>query len=222
MVNSTNPWEQATVLFNGEEWQPGTTGELNTGQINKIEVQLPENIAQTLRFGHANGGNPQPEASPDWGTDVQRTDGKFTVQVAFDAGYSGAITLIIYSREVDTPMEVPCQVAKEKPVLRFWYESTGGEAPLPPAVVDIRLNGWSGVHMKLRYADGTGVAGVPVTLYRPEKEDFKHTTGTGGVVMVNAFTYDTVGLRTFEGIAHLPGGDVSGKLLLNVREWPWP
>lgn len=222
MVNSSPPWEKANVLINGVEWVPGSSGVMYPDQTNKIEVEIPEASLQTLRFEVVNHGDLKPDADPAWGVDIERDAGKFTSRVTFPGGSPGAITLLIYSRDVVTVLEVPCEVKKSEPSFRFWYESTGQDAPLPPEVVNIRVNGWSGVNLRLKRSDGTPLNNVRVTLYRPEKEPFKRITSGQGIVQGDVFLYTTTGPRTFEAVAELPDGDLSVKLLINVREWPWP
>lgn len=222
MANSSNSWEQANVRINGVEWVPGSAGVMYLDQPNKIEVDAPEAFVRTLRFDVADYPTPRPEANPAWGVDVERKDGKFTSLVTFVGNSTGSLKLIIYSRDAVSVLELLCEVKINQPSLRFWYGSNNQDAPLPPEVVDIRLDSWSRVNVRLKRSDGSPMANVPLTVYMPEKGTLSRTTSELGTVIGDAFQYNTIGPRTFEAVATLPGGDVSVQLLLNVREWPWP
>ncbi|MEX3777115.1 hypothetical protein [Pseudomonas sp. MYb118] len=217
MANADDPWKQATIVINGVEWLPGMTGNLRPSADNKIEVSIPDQAVRTLRLGHADGGRPEPVASPDWGEDLVRENLRFTTLISFEPSYSGPITLIAYSQDMPTPLGMACRVVKAAPILRFWFRSVWQPAPLPPDRLSIKVGDWYGVDLMLTYPDESPISGALVNFFRPDHEPYVSRTDGAGVVTTNAFKYSTVGLRTFTAEAeYAPGVFVSATLLVDV------
>jgi hypothetical protein len=218
MVNSIAPWEKANVFINGVEVVPGSSGVMCHDQTNKVEVEVPEESLQTLRFAVVEYGELELDAVPAWGTDTKREAGKFTSLVTSTGSSTGFVKLVIYSRDVTTMLEVPCEVKEGEPSLRFYYANFNQYAPQPPAVVDLRVNGWYGVDLKLTDPAGSPISNAPVIIYRPEKESVKGHTNVQGVMLgFPSYQYTTPGLRTFEAVATLPSGEVRATYLINVQ-----
>lgn len=218
MIDFIDTWGNTNVLINNVKWVPGTLGIMNRNTKNTLKVQMPEELARTIRFQLASHGVPKPEAFPDWGSDVWKEAGTFNAEVVFDESYRGLLELIIYSVDIPTLIEIPCKVEEENYTFRFYYSVPSDPAPRPPDVLDIRKGVYNGVDLWMLNPDGTPAVGVPVTVYRPEKEIVKGKISGTGSMHMDPFLYDTVGLREFEAIAELPTGNISEKLLLNVME----
>ncbi|WP_433735717.1 hypothetical protein [Pseudomonas putida] len=217
MVNSSGPWEKAKVFINGVLVTPGSSGVMYPGQSNKMEVEVPEESVRTLRFAVVESGELEPDADPEWGTDIKRVAGMFTSLVTFTGNSTGSIRLIIYSPDTTAVLEVLCEVKEGKPSLRFYYASAGQYAPQPPAVVELRVNSWYGVDLKLTDSTGSPISGVRATMYRPEKEPVSgHSNAQGVISIFTAYQYTTLGPRTFEAVATLPSGEARATFLINV------
>jgi hypothetical protein len=107
---AASPWEQATLFINGKKVEWGVGPVLLRGQQNDVTVETPPAIARALNLGLAEGGGLNIVASPDFGDWVAPVDGKFGWKITPDAGKSGRITLVFFSREVVVPWEHPSLV----------------------------------------------------------------------------------------------------------------
>jgi hypothetical protein len=97
---ASSPWDQATLLINGNKVEWGTAPVLLRGQENVVTVEAPPTIARALNLGLPEDGGLSIAASPDFGNWVTPVDGKFTWKITPDTGRSGRITLVFFSREV--------------------------------------------------------------------------------------------------------------------------
>ena len=145
-----------------------------------------------------------------------QTDHRWTV-----TGVSGVGTFRLslagesMTHELDAPN---CRVRSEQSSLRFYYANASQYAPLPPEVVNQPVGSWNRVDLKLMHADGSSIAGAPVTIYRPEKEPVSGRTDVNGVMLgFPDYQYTTPGARTFEAVATLPSGEVRVTYLINVQ-----
>lgn len=215
MTGSRNQWEEGRVRINGVLWVPDSVGLMNAEHTSKVEItDVPG--AQTIRVGLSDPESLHPEASPEWGTVIERKGGKFAFDITAKE-LVGVITLVIYSPEVIESLALTCEVKKNEPVLRLYYESTSQDAPLPPEVTSIGLNSWSGFGARLKRSDGAPVPDVQITVHMPEKETYTRKTGAQGTTLSEAFRYDTVGPRTIEATADLPSGNLSVQYLIDVK-----
>ncbi|WP_338919101.1 hypothetical protein V0M98_16645 [Pseudomonas silesiensis] len=147
-----------------------------------------------------------PSTNHEWRfTGTRQQKGTFSLNILSDVGARALSTTLISLRNELS--------------FRFYYGSTGGDAPLPPTVVDVRVDAWVGISMRLLYSDGSPVTNVPVTLHIPEQIPQNGTTGRDGTLRGGAFKYSTPGRRTLRAVATPPGwGEVSVTLLINVQE----
>ena len=97
---ASSPWDQATLLINGNEVEWGTAPVLLRGQENVVTVEAPPTIARALNLGLPEDGGLSIAASPDFGNWVAPVDGKFTWKITPGTGKSGRIALVFFSREV--------------------------------------------------------------------------------------------------------------------------
>ncbi|CAI8703687.1 Carboxypeptidase regulatory-like domain-containing protein [Pseudomonas sp. IT-196MI5] len=146
-----------------------------------------------------------------------QTDHRWTV-----TGVSGAGTfrLSLAGESMSSELDAPnCRLRSERPSLRFYYANAGQYAPLPPEVVNLRVNAWYGVDLKLMHADGSPIDGATATIYRPEKEPVSGRTNVDGIMLgFPAFQYTTPSARTFEAVATSPSGEVArATYLINVQ-----
>jgi len=98
-----SPWKQATLSINGNKVEWGAKLVLLLGQENVVTVEAPPAIARALNLGLVNGGDLNIVTSPKVGDWVPPVLGKFEWTITPDAGKSGRITLVFYSREVVVP-----------------------------------------------------------------------------------------------------------------------
>jgi hypothetical protein len=147
-----------------------------------------------------------PSANHEWKfTGTRQKRGTFSLNLLSDVG----------TRVLSTPLIS----LRNELSFRFYYGSTGADAPLPPTVVDVRVDAWVGYDMRLLYSDGSPATNVPVTLHVPEQVPQNGTTGRDGTLRGRAFKYSTPGRRTLRAVATPPGwGEVSVTLLINVQE----
>lgn len=102
---ATSPWEQATLLINGKQVEWGAELVLLRGQENEVTLEAPSGIAREINLGLADNGGLETVASPEFGAWVAPVNGKFSWKIKPDAGKSGRITLVFFSREVLVPWE---------------------------------------------------------------------------------------------------------------------
>ncbi|CAI8704040.1 hypothetical protein EMIT0196MI5_100135 [Pseudomonas sp. IT-196MI5] len=324
-VYAESPWEQATLLINGNKVEWGAELVLLRGQTNEVTVEAPPAIARELNLGLVEDGGLNIVASPSFGERVEPVDGQFHWAITPDAGKSGRITLSFHSQEVQVlwehrslvissnladeaqaliggevvppegvifTLEAPqvvtlglkansplaghpvkltytiidgdlslnseppfdgfqtdhrwavtgvsgagtfrlslagegmsqeldapnCRVRSGQPSLRFYYKSVNKYAPLPPEVINHRVNQWRSVDLKLIHADGSPIAGVIATMYRPEhKPLYGKTNSQGELIDFSAYQYTTTGPRTFEAVVTLPSGEVRATYLIDVQ-----
>ncbi|WP_205885963.1 hypothetical protein [Pseudomonas laurylsulfativorans] len=95
-----SPWEQATLLINGQKVEWGTELVLFRGQESEVTVEAPPEIARELNLGLVETGGLEPVASPGFGAWVAPVNGKFIWKITPGNGKSGRITLVFFSREV--------------------------------------------------------------------------------------------------------------------------
>ena len=99
-IAAPSPWEQATLLINGKKVERGAELVLFRGQESEVTVEAPPAIARALNLGLVENGGLGPVASPEFGAWVAPVNGKFQWKIKPDAGKSGRITLVFFSREV--------------------------------------------------------------------------------------------------------------------------
>ncbi|MBV7570661.1 hypothetical protein [Pseudomonas sp. PDM27] len=97
---ASSPWEQATLLINGKKVEGGAEPVLLRGRGNVVTVEAPPAIARELNLALPVDGGLNIVASPDFNKWVSPVNGKFTWTITPDAGKSGRITLVFFSREV--------------------------------------------------------------------------------------------------------------------------
>ncbi|CAI8703939.1 hypothetical protein EMIT0196MI5_100133 [Pseudomonas sp. IT-196MI5] len=102
---AASPWEQATLSINDNKVEWGAELVLLRGQENDVTVEAPPGIARAINLGLAEGGGLTIGASPDFGDWVAPVGGKFNWKITPDAGKSGRVTLVFFSREVEVPWE---------------------------------------------------------------------------------------------------------------------
>jgi hypothetical protein len=102
---ATSPWEKATLSINGKKVEWGAELVLLRGQENEVTVEAPPAIARELNLGLAEAGSLNIVASPNFGEWVVPVVGKFNWKITPDAGKSGRITLVFFSREELVPWE---------------------------------------------------------------------------------------------------------------------
>jgi hypothetical protein len=102
---AASPWEQATLLINGSKVEWGAELVLLRGQENDVTVEVPLAIAGELNLGLTEGGGLNIVASPNFDDWVAPIEGQFHWKITPDAGKSGRITLVFFSREVVEPWE---------------------------------------------------------------------------------------------------------------------
>jgi hypothetical protein len=95
-----SPWEQATLFINGTKVEWGAELVLFRGQESEVTVEAPPAIARELNLGLAGNGGLEPVASPEFGAWLAPVNGKFHWKIKPDAGKSGRISLVFFSREV--------------------------------------------------------------------------------------------------------------------------
>ncbi|KPU59971.1 hypothetical protein AN403_4248 [Pseudomonas fluorescens] len=95
-----SPWKQAKLSINGKQVEWGAELVLLRGQENEVTVEAPLAVARSINLELAEGGGLNIVASPDFGNWVAPVDGKFDWKITPDAGKSGRITLVFFSREV--------------------------------------------------------------------------------------------------------------------------
>lgn len=104
-TTESSPWEQATLFINGKKVEWGAELVLLRGQQNEVTVEAPPALARTLNLGLAEAGSLNIVASPKFGEWVVPVVGKFNWKITPDAGKSGRITLVFFSREELVPWE---------------------------------------------------------------------------------------------------------------------
>lgn len=90
------PWNASIVLLRG--------------QNNEVRVKAPAAIANELQLRVINDDDLMIEASPDFDSWVPGPDGEVTWNLTLGAGKSGRINLVVLSRDVLQPWELPCRV----------------------------------------------------------------------------------------------------------------
>jgi len=98
-----SPWEEATLVINGNTVKWGAELVLLRGQENSITVQAPAEIASALALVLVESGGLEIDASPEFEDWVSRVDGEFKWTITSKDGKSGRITLVFFSREVVAP-----------------------------------------------------------------------------------------------------------------------
>ena len=101
----SSPWEQATLWINDKPVEWGAELVLLRGQENDVTVEVPSAIARALNLALPENGGLNIDASPKFGKWVAPVNGKFNWKITPDAGKSGRITLVFFSREVVLPWE---------------------------------------------------------------------------------------------------------------------
>ncbi|WP_223528818.1 hypothetical protein [Pseudomonas sp. GL-R-19] len=100
-----SPWERATLSINGKKVEWGAELFLLRGQESDVTVEAPPEIARELNLELVENGGLTIVASPNFGDWVAPVDGQFKWKITPDAGKSGRITLVFFSREVVEPWE---------------------------------------------------------------------------------------------------------------------
>ncbi|PTR28265.1 hypothetical protein [Pseudomonas sp. GV085] len=104
-VYAESPWEQATLLINGNKVEWGAELVLLRGQENAVTVEAPPAIARELNLGLVEDGGLNIGASPSFGERVEPVNGQFHWAITPDAGKSGRVTLGFCSQEVQMTWE---------------------------------------------------------------------------------------------------------------------
>jgi hypothetical protein len=106
-----SPWEQATLLINGEPvaWNsPGAF--LFRGQPNEVKVEAPFLRGKEVALDLINSDGLDIEASPEFKEWVSTPDAKASWALAANGTKSGRIKLKLLSNDVIQAWEIPCAV----------------------------------------------------------------------------------------------------------------
>ncbi|PTR28263.1 hypothetical protein [Pseudomonas sp. GV085] len=157
---AASPWEPATLWINGKKVERGAKLVLLRGQENEVMVEAPLEIARELNLGLAENGGLTIEALPKFGEWIKPVNGKFTWKIRPEAGKSGRVTLVFFSREVDEVWEhlslvISRDLADEVTVL------LDGVA-IPASGVD--FHGGVTKTLTLSYKNAEVLKGVPLAL----------------------------------------------------------
>jgi hypothetical protein len=157
---AASPWEPATLWINGKKVERGAKLVLLRGQENEVMVEAPPEIARELNLGLAENGGLTIEALPKFGEWIKPVNGKFTWKIRPEAGKSGRVTLVFFSREVDEVWEhlslvISRDLADEVTVLL-------DGVPLPASGAD--FHGGVTQTLTLSYKNAEVLKGVPLAL----------------------------------------------------------
>jgi hypothetical protein len=110
-VYSESPWEQATLLINGEAfvWN-SPIAFLYRGQTNEVKVAVPFLEGSEVLLDLDNSDDVVIEAAPKFGEWVSTPDGRAVWVLTAGSTRSGRITLKLSSRDVSQVWEIPCAV----------------------------------------------------------------------------------------------------------------
>ena len=228
----TSPWEQATLSINGKQVEWGGKFVLLRGQENEVTVEAPSKIARALNLGLAGDGGLDIVASPNFGDWVDPVDGKFHWKITSEAGKSGRITLVFFSREVLVPWEhrslvISSNLADEADVKIDGKEASDAEVVyLRNAKHQITLapklnSPLAGYPLSLQWIRGDGVVPVDLT-FRPQldTETVVHSWDvTGSATEAGTFELGIVGAG-FNAPMILPvSRQISAKYFLDGEEF---
>ncbi|MBV7570662.1 hypothetical protein [Pseudomonas sp. PDM27] len=155
---ASSPWKQATLSINGNKVEGGAEPVLLRGRGNVVTVEAPPAIARELNLALPVDGGLNIVASPDFNKWVSPVNGKFTWTITPDAGKSGRITLVFFSREVTElwahrSLVISSDLAEEVTVLL-------GGFPFPSSGADF-IEGQTKT-VSLAYKSGNLLAGTPL------------------------------------------------------------
>jgi hypothetical protein len=106
-----NPWEKfAKLTVNGVDVSSDDKIVLHRGQASTLEVEAPPTLASKLALKLRTDGGLIVNASPSFGDWIPPNGNKFTCALTPQAGKSGRIELVFYSREVTSVWERTCLV----------------------------------------------------------------------------------------------------------------
>ncbi|WP_223528821.1 hypothetical protein [Pseudomonas sp. GL-R-19] len=188
---ASNPWEQATLFINGKKVEWGVGPVFIRGEENEVTVAAPPEIAGAINLGLVEGGGLNIVASPNFGDWVVPVNGQFHWKITPDAGKSGRITLVFFSREVLAPWEHQSLVISNNLVDEA-DALIDGEV-FPEGFV-FRLGEKKPV--SLRVKDGSPLAAVPLKLtYRVvEGDDLQLVSEPDFGVPLTDYKWDVMGL----------------------------
>lgn len=109
-VYAESPWKLATLRVNGQKIEWNTEILLLRGEDNEVTIEAPPEIADQLQLNLGVSDNLEIGATPDFGTYIDRSNGKFTWTLTPAAGHSGRIELAVLSREIEQHWPLPSWV----------------------------------------------------------------------------------------------------------------
>jgi len=228
----TSPWDEATLLINGNKVEGNAKVVLLREQVNVVTVEAPPAIARKLRLVQVNDDDLNIAASPDFGRWVPADNGKFEWRLTPGAGKSGRITLVFFSLEETKSWEHPSLVISSNLADEVDVKIDGKEASDAEVVylrnakhritLDPKLNSpLAGCPLILHWIRGDGVLPVDLT-FQPqlEAETVVHSWEvTGSATEAGTFELGIVGAG-FNASMTLPfSRQINVKYFLDGKEF---
>jgi hypothetical protein len=160
-VKALSPWKQARLFINSKEVQWGAPIGLLRGQANTVRVQVPPVLGKALSLGLVNDDGLTVGAEPAFNEWVSGIDEQFTWTIAPDAGKSGRIQLVVFSREVDEFWDLACWVISSDLAQEVDKIMVDGVASPPANILFFRNEPKT---VTVTYAPGSPLPGYPLEL----------------------------------------------------------
>lgn len=130
---------------------------------------------------------------------------------------TGTFKLKVFTDKEEGSLLTPTiRLRRDLPTLRFFRFFGAGDYPSPPEVFTISVGSIGSFNLRLHHVDGSPMAGVWITIYRPEIGSQRGRTSDDGIVYAGGHDYRTPGLRKLTALAETPVGNVRIALLLDV------
>lgn len=132
-------WDEATILFNGKPVLPNETIALLYGEDNTLDIEATPEVAEEIYLAVVdNNEGVKLLVEPELESWHKLVDGKLSYKISPEVGKSGALVLVLMSRQLNMPLEISCQVMSPKPIEQLVIRINGSELKSGDIVYAVR------------------------------------------------------------------------------------
>ncbi|MBD9586168.1 hypothetical protein IB254_03760 [Pseudomonas sp. PDM03] len=132
-------WDEATILFNGKPVLPNQTIALFYGEDSTFEIEAAPEVAEEIYLAVVdNNEGVKLLVEPKLESWHELVAGKLSYKISPEIGKSGALVFVLMSRQLNMPLEIPCQVMSPKPIEQLVIRVNGEELKSGDVVYAVR------------------------------------------------------------------------------------
>ncbi|MCP1518345.1 hypothetical protein J2Y74_002655 [Pseudomonas migulae] len=132
-------WDEAEIHLNDKRVLPGETIALLYGEDSTLEIKAAPEVAEEIYLAVVdNKEGVELLVEPALELWYKLVDGKLSYKISPEIGKNGALVFVLMSRQLNMPLEIPCQVMSPKPIEQLVIRINGEELKSGDIVYAVR------------------------------------------------------------------------------------